>query len=100
MRFNTPEFEVRRLRFAYSIRKRMTQGNAIKPMPKRNTHKISKRMVDALSARGKPGVYWDRDLPGFGVRLYPTGRKTYVVQSRGPNGIAARHSGAARRHLR
>ena len=43
---------------------------ARKPMPKRNTHKISKRMVDALSARGKPGVYWDRDLPGFGVRLY------------------------------
>ena len=48
--------------------------------------KISKRMVDALSAHGRPDVYWDRDLPGFGVRLYPTGRKTYVVQSRGPTG--------------
>ena len=43
-------------------------------------------MVDALSAHGKPGVYWDRDLPGFGVRLYGTGRKTYVVQTRGPAG--------------
>ena len=55
-------------------------------MSKRPPEKISKRMVDALSAHGRPGVYWDRDLPGFGVRLYPTGRTTYVVQSRGPTG--------------
>ena len=55
-------------------------------MSQRPPEKISKRMVDALSADGKPGVYWDRNLPGFGVRLYPTGRKTYVVQSRGPAG--------------
>ena len=55
-------------------------------MQKRNRHKISKRMVDALSARGKPGVYWNRDLQGFEVRIYPTGRRTYAVQCRGPNG--------------
>ena len=55
-------------------------------MPKRPNPKITKRMVDALSVQGNPGVGWDRDLPGFGVRLYPTGRITYVVQSRGPNG--------------
>ena len=55
-------------------------------MPKRPQQKITKRMVDGLSAHGNPGVVWDRDLPGFGVRLYLTGRITYVVQSRGPNG--------------
>ena len=55
-------------------------------MSKRPAKKITKRMVDALSARGNAGIAWDRDLPGFGVRLYPTGRITYVVQSRGPNG--------------
>ena len=55
-------------------------------MSKRPARKITKRMVDALSARGNAGIAWDRDLPGFGVRLYPTGRITYVVQSRGPNG--------------
>ena len=49
-------------------------------------HRISKRMVDGLPVDGKSSVYWDRDLPGFGVRVYATGRKTYVVQSRGPDG--------------
>ena len=43
-------------------------------------------MVDGLTVHGKSAVYWDRDLPGFGVRVYRSGRKTYVVQSRGPNG--------------
>ena len=47
---------------------------------------ISKRTVDALSVEGKDAVFWDRDLPGFGVRVYPSGRKVYVVQSRGPGG--------------
>ena len=49
-------------------------------------NRISKRMVDGLSVHGKSAVYWDRDLPGFGVRVYRSGRKTYVVQSRGPKG--------------
>ena len=55
-------------------------------MPKRPTHKITKRMVNALSSNGKSGAFWDRDLPGFGVRVYRSGRTTYVVQVRGPYG--------------
>ena len=55
-------------------------------MPKRTSKKISSRMVDALRARGNPCVVWDRDLPGFGVRVYRTGRIAYVVQCRGPGG--------------
>ena len=31
-------------------------------------------------------LFWDRDIPGFGVRVYATGRKVYVVQVRGPVG--------------
>ena len=46
---------------------------------------ISKRMVEALSAE-KDTVYWDTELKGFGVRVYPSGAKVYVVQSRGPGG--------------
>ena len=55
-------------------------------MPKLSTQKISKRMVNGVSKHGDPGVVWDRDLPGFGVRFYPSGRITYVVRSRGPSG--------------
>ena len=37
--------------------------------------------------RAKDTVFWDRDLAGFGVRVHATGRKVYVVQSRGPGGL-------------
>ena len=43
-------------------------------------------MVHALRSKCKPGLTWDRDLPGFGVRSYSTGRIAYMVQSRGPSG--------------
>ena len=55
-------------------------------MPKTNDLTISKRTVDLLSVEGKDTVFWDHDLSGFGVRVYPSGRKVYVVQSRGPGG--------------
>ena len=45
-------------------------------MPRSHRLTISKRSVDALAADGKDALYWDRDLAGFGVRVYPTGRKT------------------------
>ena len=31
-------------------------------------------------------VFWDRDLTGFGVRVYPSGGKVFVAQTRGPDG--------------
>ncbi len=55
-------------------------------MPKRSERKLTKRVVDALSVEKDDGVFWDRELAGFGVRVYATGRKVYVVQSRGPWG--------------
>ena len=50
------------------------------------SRRLTKRTVDALRAVGRDSFVWDRDLPGFGVRLYATGRKVYVAQSRGPGG--------------
>ena len=44
--------------------------------------RISKRTVDALPVDGKDAVYWDSELQGFGVRVYPTGSKVFVVQTR------------------
>ena len=54
-------------------------------MAKLPNRTISKRMVEALSAE-RDTVYWDSELKGFGVRVYPSGAKVYVVQSRGPDG--------------
>ena len=52
-------------------------------VPKRSTLKLTKRIVDRLSAHGKDAIFWDRDLAGFGVRVHATGRKLYIVQSGG-----------------
>ena len=52
-------------------------------MAKMQTVSITKRTVDRLSVEDRDAVFWDRDLPGFGVRVYPSGAKVFVVQCRG-----------------
>ena len=54
-------------------------------MAKLKRQSISRRTVDALSV-DKDTVFWDRELMGFGVRVYPSGAKYYIVQVRGPEG--------------
>ena len=51
-------------------------------MPRRSTLTLTGRAVDSLSVDEKDAIFWDRELAGFGVRVYPSGRKVYVVQSR------------------
>ena len=46
---------------------------------------ITEHTVAALPV-GKDTVVWDRALTGFGVRVYPSGAKVYVVQARVPAG--------------
>lgn len=46
---------------------------------------LSNRAVAKLIVE-KDTVFWDRDLTGFGVRVYPTGSKVYIAQARGPEG--------------
>ena len=55
-------------------------------MPGKEVPRLSKRTVDAFAVVDKDAIFWDRDLPSFGVRVYTTGRKVYVVQTRGPGG--------------
>ena len=50
-------------------------------MAKLKRRTISRRTVERLSVE-RDTVYWDRTLPGFGVRVYATGSKVYVVQTR------------------
>ncbi len=44
--------------------------------------RLTKRIVDNLNAEAKERILWDDELGGFGIRIYPTGRKVYVVQYR------------------
>ena len=55
-------------------------------MPKRSTLRLTKPIEDGLKSDGKDAIFWGRDLAGFGVRVHSTGRKLYIVQSRGPAG--------------
>ena len=50
---------------------------------------ISRRTVEALRVE-KDTVFWDRELTGFGVRVYPSGRKVYIAQARAKGKAAQR----------
>jgi hypothetical protein len=41
--------------------------------------RITKRTVDALKAAKSDYVRWDGDLKGFGVRVRPSGAKSFVA---------------------
>ena len=47
---------------------------------------LSNRVVGALPVGDRDVIWWDRDLPGFGVRVYRSGSRVYLVQGRGPHG--------------
>jgi integrase len=44
--------------------------------------KITKRSVDAAAPTDKEFFLWDDELKGFGLRVYPSGRKMYLAQFR------------------
>jgi integrase len=44
--------------------------------------RITKRAVDALQKGEKDAYLWDDELPGFGVKVTPTGRKVFLIQYR------------------
>jgi len=51
--------------------------------------RLTKRFVDIVQPLEKDRFEWDDDLPGFGLRIKPSGIKSYIVQYR--------HEGHSRR---
>ena len=44
--------------------------------------RLTKGFVDNIVADGRDRIYWDGDLEGFGLRVKPSGHKSYVVRFR------------------
>lgn len=44
--------------------------------------KLTKRTIEALPVEAVDYIIWDDDIAGFGVRVYRSGRKSYLVQYR------------------
>lgn len=44
--------------------------------------KLTKRFVDQVTPEAKDVTYWDDELRGFGLRVWPTGRKVYIAMTR------------------
>ena len=44
--------------------------------------KLNKRVVDAATAYDKDYFIWDDELPGFGLRVFASGKRSYLIQYR------------------
>ncbi len=52
--------------------------------------RITQEFVAQTKADSKDTIYWDKELVGFGLRVHPSGTKTYIVQYRVGRGKHAR----------
>ncbi|MEH6759339.1 MAG: tyrosine-type recombinase/integrase [Parasphingorhabdus sp.] len=44
--------------------------------------KLTKRFVEAVEPQSNSQVIWEEELPGFGLRIYPSGKRSYIIQYR------------------
>jgi len=56
--------------------------------------KLTRRSVAAIEPSSVRMFYWDTDLAGFGLRVEPTGRKSWVVELQARRGRQKRRKAA------
>lgn len=59
------------------------------PTPRHPVRKLTKTVLDSIKPGPKDEFHWCVDPVGFGVRMTPTGKLSFIVQGRVEGGIAA-----------
>ena len=54
--------------------------------------RLTKRVVDAAEAGPSQAIIWDSEVKGFGLRIMPSGVKSYVLQYRVTGGRSRRYT--------
>jgi integrase len=54
--------------------------------------KITKRLVDGTAPTGKDFVLWDDEMSCFGLRVKPSGAKSYIIQYRNVHGRTRKYT--------
>ena len=52
--------------------------------------KLTKTIVEKAELKDKPYFVWCSDLPGFGVRVFPSGKRVYYIDYRNRDGSRKR----------
>ena len=47
---------------------------------------LTRRTIEALMPQARPWIAWDTDVTGFGVKVHPTGTKSFVINYRSRSG--------------
>ena len=47
---------------------------------------LTERTIEALEPRSRPWIAWDAEVTGFGVRVQPTGTRSFIVNYRAGSG--------------
>ena len=44
--------------------------------------RLTKRLIDSFRPDGCDRIVWDSEIPGFGLRLLPSGKRAWLIQYR------------------